>query len=449
MQRLINSLASLRLTIYLIVALGVIFLLGLWIPQANVLKMELYFRWKSEHPELLSYLEMLRLTQIYTSPYTIALWTLFFVNLSLVMWKRAPLVFKKVRFSESRLENPRTTTAYVWKAQLKLPIEPDLEQLRQLLRQAGYRLHGSMDSFYAVKNHASPLAMLLFHLSFFLMLLGGIVNLYSRFSGYVDLSEGESFQGELSRYNAAPRLPKWGSPPDVNVTVEKVAPETINGMPTRLAVSISDRQGRMHLAEINHPYNAGRTSFVVTTIGVTPLFVAFDGQGRELDGAYVRLNVLGGKQDNFAMLGYRINALFYPDYFVENGVERTRSAEFKRPAFHLQVRKDGRTIAEKTLQLGEAIELDGRRLLFKEMPFWVRLYVVKEYGLEIIYAGFLLAIVALFWRFVFYRRELVGAVVDGEGGKCLYLAGRSEFYKNLFQDEFENIVNRLRQAGEK
>lgn len=449
MQRVISYLSSLRLTIYLILALGFIFLLGLWIPQANVLKMELYFQWKREHPDLLTYLEMFRLTQIYTSPFTITLWALFFINLSLVMWKRAPLVFRKVRFSDAKLENPLTSSAYAWKAEVAAPEGLNLEQLRLLFKQAGYRLNGTLDSFYAVKNPTSPLAMLLFHLSFFLMLLGGIVNLYSRFSGYVDLSEGETFNGELARYNSPPRLPKWGSPPDAAVTVEKVVPESIDGMPTRLAVSLVDQKGRVHLAEINHPYNIGRTSFVVTTIGVTPLFVAVDRTGQELDGAYVKLHVLGGNKDNFNMLGYRFNVLFYPDYQVENGVERTRSSEFRRPAFHLQVRKEGRTVAEKTLMLGEALELDGGRLFFKEMPFWVRLYVVKEYGLEIIYAGFLLAIAALVWRFVFYRRELIGAVAGAAGDRCLYLAGRSEFYSNLYQDEFEKTVNKLRQIEER
>ncbi len=219
MQRIIKSLGSLRLTIYLILALGLIFLLGLWIPQANVLKMDMYLQWKNDYPGLLSYLEKFRLTRIYTSPFTITLWILFFLNLALVLWKRAPLVFRKVRFSEVKLENPRAATTYEWKAEVPLPVGMNREQLRLSLLNSGYRMHGNPDSFYAVKNSTSPVAMLVFHLSFFLMLLGGIVNLYSRFSGYVDLSEGESFKGELARYNSPPRLPKWGSPPDAAVTV--------------------------------------------------------------------------------------------------------------------------------------------------------------------------------------------------------------------------------------
>lgn len=445
MQRFVKLLSSLRLTIYLILALGCIFLLGLWVPQANVLKMDAYLQWKNNHPQLLSLLESLRLTRIYTSPLTIVLWVGFFLNLALVMWKRVPAVLQKIRFSPAKIQDPREAAGYVSSGMLMSSFPVEEERLRLSLQRRGYRFHGTAVRFYAVKNQLSPCATILFHLSFFLMLLGGLINMYSRFSGNVDLSEGESFQGELTSYNAPPRLPKVGTPPRTFITVEKVSPETVDGMPTRLAVNIIDRFGKRHLAEINRPYREGATSFVVTTIGVTPLFVVTDKQGRERDGAYVKLNVLGGKQDNFTMLGYRINVRFYPDYFLDGTTEGTRSTEFKRPAFHLQVRQDGRTLAEKTLLKGDSLAMGDYTLSFRDMPFWVRLYVVKEYGLEMVYAGFVLAIAALVWRFVFYRRELVGAVVEREGGVALYLAGRSEFYRSLYEDEFEDMVKTLAQ----
>lgn len=448
MQQFVKFLSSLRLTIYLILALGCIFLLGLCIPQANVLKMEAYLQWKNSHPHLLSLLEALRLTRIYTSPLTIILWVGFFLNLALVMWKRVPAVLKKIRFSQDKIQYPREATGYVCSGMLVSTRPVTEERLRLSLQRRGYKFHGTTSNFYAVKNRLSPCATILFHLSFFLMLLGGLINMYSRFSGNVDLSEGESFQGELTSYNAPPRLPKVGTPPRTFITVEKVSPETVDGMPTRLAVTISDRFGKRHLAEINRPYREGATSFVVTTIGVTPLFVLTDRQGREADGAYVKLNVLGGKQDNFTLLGYRINARFYPDYFREGATEGTRSTEFKRPAFHLQIWQEGRTLAEKTLQQGDSLDMGDYTLSFRQMPFWVRLYVVKEYGLETVYAGFVLAIAALVWRFVFYRRELVGAMVDREEGAVLYLAGRSEFYRNLYEDEFEAMVKTLERREE-
>jgi hypothetical protein len=69
--------------------------------------------------------------------------------------------------------------------------------------------------------------------------------------------------------------------------------------------------------------------------------------------------------------------------------------------------------------------------------------VIKEYGLSIIYAGFAVASIAIIWRFLFYRRELVGALREKEGERTLVVACRSEFYKSLAEDEFKELFDKI------
>lgn len=437
LQRIIKYLSSLRLTCYVILALGAIFLLGLWIPQASVLQRELYTQWAQESPNLVRFLEALDLTEIYTSPITLALWGLFFLNLALVMWQRIPLIMSRVTFADKKLEDPRTATGYPVRASRTFPGTTDEARIAESLAGAGYKFYGTPERFYAVKNRFSPVATIFFHLSFFLMLIGGVISGYSKFAGFVDVAEGEAFHGELDRYNAPPRLPKIGTPPTAGFQVEKIVREVTAGVPTGLTVHLVDEKGSRQVAAINRPYKVGRTSYVISTIGVTPLFVLQDGAGNELDGAYVKLNVMGGKKDTFTIGGYRLSVLFYPDYGVEDGAEVTFSQEFKNPAFNLTVEKDGRVLARKTVRHREWIEFDGHRLLFRELPLWVRFFVVKEYGLDILYAGFVIAMLALIARLVFYRREMVGSLREENGEWTLFLAGRSEFYKKLSEDEFQ------------
>jgi cytochrome c biogenesis protein ResB len=171
--------------------------------------------------------------------------------------------------------------------------------------------------------------------------------------------------------------------------------------------------------------------------------VVYDKNGKELDGAYVKLDVLRGKEDSFTMMGYRIKALFYPDYYSEKGVEGSRSEEVKNPAFHLKIEKNGNLATEKSVRINEFAEFDNYRIAFVELPFWVNLLVVKEYGLEIIYAGFAIANIALIWRLIFFRREMVGSVRRSGNGYLLQLAGRSEFYRSLAEEEFEKDVARI------
>lgn len=438
MKRLLNYLSSLRFTLCLIVSLGVIFLLGLWIPQKGVLKKALFLQWKAASPDLVAFLDLLQLTDIHTSPITLSLWVLFFLNLSLVIRQRIPLVRKKIVFSDGKLEDP-SSTAYPCKTTLEFA-ETSLEALPDILAQAGYRFYGSPDRFYAVKNRFAPIASLLFHLSFFLILLGGVIGYYSKFAGNLDLAEGESFHGELERYSTPPRLPKIGEPPVTGLTVKSITPESAQGVATGLKVGIVDDLGKPHLVEVNRPYKREHTSFVLKNLGVAPLFVIRDSAGRELDGAYVKLDVMSGKQDRFAMLGYGFTVTFYPDYAVDDGVEVSRSRVLRNPAFRLVISKDKRTVAEKTVRPKESVEFDGYRLSLEELPYWVRFLVVKELGLEIVYAGFVIATIALVWRLIFYRRELVGAAAMANGKTILRLAGRAEFYRALAEEEFHETV---------
>ena len=89
----------------------------------------------------------------------------------------------------------------------------------------------------------------------------------------------------------------------------------------------------------------------------------------------------------------------------------------------------------------------------RDMPFWVRFYVVKQRGLAILYSGFALATIGVIWRLLFYRREIVGAVREQDGASCLVIAGRSEYYKSLAEDEFnklfEGIVGKSDESLEK
>jgi hypothetical protein len=149
------------------------------------------------------------------------------------------------------------------------------------------------------------------------------------------------------------------------------------------------------------------------------------------------------KPDHFAMGGFNFTATFYPDYVLENGKRATRSMEFNNPVFFILVERDGKKIAEGLVPKNGTLEFDGYRLQMRDMPFWVRLYVVKQRGLSILYAGFAIATIGVIWRLLFYRREIVGSVRERDGVPCLVVAGRSEYYKNLAEDEFTKLFHKI------
>ena len=114
-------LISLRFTLALILLLSLLFLLGLWIPQKNLLTRELYLDWKNSSPGLVSVLEALDLTDIHASPLMLTLWAVFFLNLALVMARRVPIVKKKVQEAGNRIADPALLAAYPVRSTIVLP----------------------------------------------------------------------------------------------------------------------------------------------------------------------------------------------------------------------------------------------------------------------------------------------------------------------------------------
>ncbi len=436
----LKYLGSLGCTMWLILALLALFSVGFFLPQRALVGKAAYLEWQAASPLLARIDQALQLTEIFTAPVTLAVWVFFFLNLVLVMKQRIPLVLAKVAVDPEKAPGRPDCAPFSYSIELG---EADAAGVHAGLAQLGYAVRGTAERFHAVKNRLSPLATLLFHLSFFLMLIGWLTVFYTRFTGFVDLAEHEPFLGELSRYNASPKLPRAGAPPELKFVLESVAPEVTRGVATDLKITLRDEAGALHRVGINRPYKTGYASVLFNDLGISPLFVVEDGSGREIDGAYVKLDVMKGKQDSFRMHGYEVAARYYPDHAVVDGKNTTRSEEFRNPALHLEISRGGRRLAAGTVRPGEALQVEGVALGFKEQGFWVRLLVTKEYGREFIYAGFLLALVALVWRLVYYRRELDGVVQEVEGRRVLQLGARADFYRALARDEFDRTVQRL------
>ena len=443
-HNLLKYLSSLRFTILLISLLGLIFAIGLWVPQQRLLK-TIYLVWQKKSPTLVAFLDAVGLTTIYTSPITITLWLLFFLNLSLVLWQRWPIIKNRITLSDARIADPTTAGGYPFRNSYTLPTGLDGDRIIGLLRKNHYTVLGDASGFYGVKNRLAPVAFMLFHLSFFLILLGGLISFYTEFNGYLDLAQGESFQGELNRYNASPQplMPKIGSPPNVSFAVKSIVPRVVENTPTGISVLLVNSRGETHEVDINRPYSTEHTSFVFKHLGVSPLFVLIDSSGQEIGGSYIKLDVLQKKPDRFALGPFTYTATFYPDFVLDDGKRATRSMEFNNPTFFITVEQGGKKIAEGLVPKNGTLEFSGYRLEMRDMPFWVRFYVIKQRGLSILYAGFAIATIGVIWRLLFYRREVVGAVRKQDGVWNLIVAGRSEYYKSLAEDEFTKLFGKI------
>ena len=444
-KSIFNYLRSLRFTILLICLLSLMFMIGLWVPQVGLVK-DMYLEWKRTSPNLVAFLDFFRLTTIYTSPVTVTLWSFFFLNLMLVIWQRIPVIKQRIELTEKKIIDPRRSAGFPFRRGYAFPEGLQPAEFLASLRSSGYTVLERGNAFYGIKNRYSPLAFGFFHLSFFLILLGGLFSFYTTFIGYLDLAQGENFNGDLRSYNAKPipLLPKFGDIPRISFTIKSIVPQVVRNTPTGIRIELVDDKGRSHEIGINTPYDEGDTSFVFKHLGVAPLFVLKDATGKEIDGAYSKLDVMLGKQDSFSLGGIVFRARFYPDYALEKGVPVTRTQEFSNPTFILEAERGGKKIGEGTMPRNGTLNFDGYRLEMRDMPYWVRLYVIKEQGIAILYTGFAIACIAVIWRLLFYRREIIGIILKEGNCHSLEVGCRAEYYKSLAEEEFTALFEKLR-----
>jgi cytochrome c biogenesis protein ResB len=439
-RRIRHFLGSLRLTLAIIIALTLLLLAGLVIPQKGVLQKDLYLQWRSSHPELVAVLDSIGLTDIYRSPLAVVLWSAFFINLSVVMWGRIRAVRQQIALHPDKLQPPSRISSGAAVVEVRLPDALSIARVAELLVRRSFDVLTGHNRLYAIRNRRSPVATIIFHLSFLMILIGGLTTIATRFTARVELAEGESFDGELSRYMAPPRLPRIGDPPRPSFLVERIAPQLVDGQPVGIKVTIRDQDDQVDIAEINRPFRSDGCSFVIQDIGVAPLIIISDSNGTQLDGAWVKLDVLLGKQDRFEMAGLDLGVSFFPDLVITDGSPATRSQEVNNPAFVFQ--HAGET--SDPLGLGEGLVLDGLRLTPQDLRYWVRFYVRKESGLAVVWTGFALAAIALVWRLLLYRREYWGTISEpADGGRLLVLRGRAEFYRDLFIEELSALAEEL------
>ena len=238
-------------------------------------------------------------------------------------------------------------------------------------------------------------------------------------------------------------LPAIGGPPQVSVTVASVKPQVVHNTPTSISVMLVDGEKQSHEVGINTPYAAGATSFVFKHLGMAPHFVLKDANGREIENALVKLDVLRMAPDKFDFGPFKFTATFYPDFVMEGGKRASKSMEFKNPVFFIVAEQNGTKVGEGLVPRNGTFEFAGNRLEMRDLRYWVRFFVITQHGLPILYLGFAVACIAVIWRLIFYKREVVGALRADGAQRTLVVAGRSEYYKSLAGDEFDKLFGKI------
>lgn len=449
---------SARTTASIIGALVVLFFLGLVVPQKAFFESrQQYEAWKQLNPVYSRVVEALQLNEVHVAPITIIFLSLFFLNLVVVVSSRIPNVLRRayllrgggIPVNTEGISNDSRTRSIEFPGRTCRRV---LDEAGGLLGRRFWKLLPGESGFVAFRNRYSPVGFLFFHASFLLCLIGGLLVMYTRFSGNLMLTEGQRFDGDMRQFWKITREPKvLKEIPSFGIMLDKVTPHYEKAVATGLEVNMRFRAGgheEKATVGVNQPVKRGSIAILSQRIGVSPLFVLRNEEGKTLDGGYISLNVLHGEEDSFEFpdAPYRFFVRFYPDYAVEDGAEFTRSMNMRNPVARIKVAGPAGKVKEQAVPMGGALQIDGFSVAFEDVRYWVDFLVIREYGTIPLSIGFLMGAIGLVMRLVLYQKKITVFAREAGGKTVLYLLGESEYYQYSFSEEMERLSTELRDA---
>ena len=442
LQRPFRLFVSARFTVALLCLVALLLLLNVMLPQAAVLGEQSYADILQRSTPLARFvLESLQFGRMATSPVFLAVLALFFLNLVAVLAMRFGPTWRRITLRPRSEQGLQSWARLEESLASPLPEAWSTAEVARTLRGFGYRVRRPGErTYWAVKHRTAPLGFLLFHLSFLLFCAGGTMIFYTRFVGSAVLSEGQQFSGE---YGSIERQRPLGAAPELRFSLEAADPRFEKGEPVHLGAVFSFEQPGGALkrpARVNHPARWGTTSLLVNRAGVAPVLWLQDQSGFTLDRVVVPVRTRG-QPTEIELADGSVRAFVHP--LGDDAAFPTREL-LGQTALRLQVTRESVVVFDGSLRPGEAARLDHGRLVLEELRYWVGVRIVSERGGGLLIAGFLVGILGLIWRLLWYRREV--ALTWDERG--FHLVGRSEFFSTRFRQELSSIFSTLGGSSE-
>lgn len=437
-RRALRVFVSPRVTVGLLCLVALVLLLNVVVPQEAVLGPERFgVLIEGSGPVARFLLRDLGLSNLSTSPVFFVVFAVFFLNLGLVLAFRIGPTLRRTQLPERSGKTVRGWARS--KESFVAPRSPGIgaTEVTRILRGFGFQVRRQNErSYWGVKHRTAPLGFVLFHLSFFLLCAGGLMLYSTRFVGVAILSEGQEFAGEYSEILRRSRI---GRVPALHFVVEEIETEIESGEPVHLSARFRFLQGLSSTvaeSRVNHPAQWGRSSILVEQAGLAPILWLQDGDGFTLDRIVVPARTRSGEPTGLQVAEDRYTVLVYP---LGSEVEFPVRSELARTALRLQVIEDEALVFDGELRQGEAADLGGSRLVLEEIRYWVGIRVVAERGGGVLTAGFVLGILGLVWRLLWYRREVIVSW-DEENVRVV---GRAEYFSHRFQSELRELLTML------
>jgi cytochrome c biogenesis protein ResB len=96
---------------------------------------------------------------------------------------------------------------------------------------------------------------------------------------------------------------------------------------------------------------------------------------------------------------------------------------------------------------GQEIRFDGYTLTLPDIRYYGQFRVIYDPGLIFVFGGFMMMVLGICWRYFLYRRQVWAIIETTSSGALLHLAGTSDYFRESFTEELENLRERVLGRG--
>jgi hypothetical protein len=276
---------------------------------------------------------------------------------------------------------------------------------------------------------------------------GFLLSIAARREAAVWVAVGEEFTGRpdqvLSRSEPRALAPAGAVPPALTFRLTDLRPEfwrdELLFTTLEADLELGRSGGAAATTRINRPLWIGWSTFLrLSGFGYAPRYELRDRDGRLLDSAFVKMNLFPpGQSDYFRIeeLPHRYRLEVLPDLGFDGDRPVTRSLVLRRPGVLVRVSRGKLEVTEGLVLAGpdpdpdrdpdlhpdrgsapaRALTFEGLELSLPEIRTWGELSIVRDPGMPVLFAGYLLGLSGLAFRVRGRRAEMEWrALEDGE-----------------------------------
>ena len=458
---------SVKLTVFLLLILAVVSIIGTVIDQTNPeknMQMLIGMFGPDSAPRVLKLLVDTGMTNMYHTWWFVGLLSMLVGNISVCTLDKLPRAIKVVRtpiapLSDEALKN----SSLKREVRIKGDVASVRASVEATVRSAGFSPNVSEDGgavqFYAEKGKISRLGAYITHISLIIIFIGALIGSFWGYKAYAQIMENQSVdKAELLN---KPLFSKFGDsvPLGFQVRCDKFTLKMYeSGMPSDYLSDLTIIDGGKEVLKkrirVNDPLDYNSIRFFQSSYGVSSGMAKMllrvtpkDGSGRIHD-----YPVMKGEQFQVEGTPYAIQVgEMSPDVVIgPNNQLIAQSDQFKgRGAAVIKVVSNGE-IVDQAVILNEAPESQPQKSPFTIQimdyrgPFYTGLQVTYDPGVWIVWLGCTFMVVGTLVAFMTYHKKLWVSVKPADKGQVsVTLAGSANKNRQAFEGEFLRLVEKL------